>query len=260
MKISIRTVPVPPVAPTLPVGWYPARIRHWHERYGMSYCLWMHINVPRGLTNGDPSVIRRIVRSVDVQPKFTPEIERWLYGLSKETTFGRVTERVLLNSYKNLLADDKAYTDYSGWFNNQSVVLGVNLGASLMRMGYALPNGATVMVVGANESRMIKGVKTSVTPILALDVLDPETVKTTYADSPYTIQCATNCVTEPQPYGKVDPFPVLGEYGYSTPIPILAQGATKIYVETAWIQKLPIDQLGIRQYPYYNTSYKNVRW
>lgn len=257
--VDKRFSPKPP-APPLPAGWYPARIMQWHERYKMSYCLWHHLNDEsgRGLANGDPAVVRRIVRSTEVQAKFTPALERWLFGLLHETTFGRVPEKTLLNAYKNLLADDKAYTDYSGWFHNQSVVLNVNIGASLMRMGYALPNGATVMVVGANENRMVKGIKTSVTPILALDSLDPNTLKATYANSPYTIQCATNCVTEPQPFGKVDPFPIID--GYSTPIPILAEGATRVYIETGWIQKLNQDQLGIRQYPYYNTSYTNVRW
>jgi hypothetical protein len=232
---------------------YPARIMHWPERYGQSYTLWHHLNSGRTLANGDPEVCRRIVRGDELQARLSPAIERWLFGLMKECTFGRVNDDLLKKAYANLLADDRAYTDYSGWFYNQSVILDLNIGASPMRMGYAIPNGATVMVVGKEE--MVAG--KLCLPILALDVLDPQTLKATYKDDPYTIACATNCVTEPQPMGKVDPFPVLGELGYSTPVPILAQGQNYIWIESAWIKRL--ETTG-RQYPYYETAYTTVRW
>ncbi len=234
---------------------YPARIMHWHERYGMSYTLWHHKYSGRGLANGDPEVMRKITKTGERLAELSPAIEHWLFGLLRECTFGRVSDDVLKQAYAHLFAGNRAYTDYTGWEARQSLVLGKNIGAEWMRMGYALPNGATVRVIGQEES--IAGKQCA--PILALDVLDPATLKATYKTDPYTIACATNCVTDPQPYGLVDPFPVLGEFGYSTPIPILAQGQAHVWVESAWLERLP-DNTVVRQYPYYKTNYKTVRW
>lgn len=234
---------------------YAARIKHYPERYGMSYTLYYHTYHGRGLERGDPEVMARVMRAGEIQPKLSPEIELWLFGLLRECTFGRVSDAVLRQAYAHLLAGNRAYTNKAGWETRQSVVLNKNIGADWMQMGYALPNGATVMVVGRAER--IAG--RHCLPILALDVLDPMTLNASYKTDPYTIACTTNCVTEPEPLGIVDPFPVLGELGYSTPIPILAQGQNYVWVESDWIYRLP-DQANGRQYPYFNTNYRTVRW
>lgn len=232
-----------------------ARIMHWPERYGMSYTLWHHTFSGRGLENGDPEVMRRITKTGEKLANLSPAIEWWLFGLLKECTFGRIGDTTLKQAYAHLLDGNRAYTDYTGWETRQSLVLGKNIGAEWMRMGYGLPNGATVEIVGDEVTIAGK----LCTPIRALDVLDPNTLKATYANSPYTIQCATNCVTEPQPNGLVDPFPFLGELGYSTPIPLLAEGQNFIYVESAWLKPL-VEGVTGRQYPYVDTNYKTVRW
>lgn len=234
---------------------YPARIIHYHERFGMSYTMYYHKYHGRGLGKGDPEVMQRIMRAGEVQPKLSPEIERWLFGLLRECTFGRLPDIVLRQAYAHLLAGDRAYNNFAGWETRQSVVLKVNLGAEWMQMGYALPNGATVRVIGREET--VAGKRCL--PILALDVLDPATLKATYKTDPFTIACATNCVTDPQPNGLVDPFPVLGELGYSTPIPLLTYAQDHVWVESEWIERLP-DNTAVRQYPYYRTNYKTVRW
>jgi hypothetical protein len=239
----------------LPSGWYRARIKHFPERYNMSYTLWHHLNAGRGLPNGNPEVMRRVIRSGEILPSLTPALEWWYFSLFRECTFGKVSDGVLRQAYRNYFADDKAYVDYSGWFNNQSVVLGENIGKSFMRMGYSIPCGLTVLVKGGRE--VVSG--KNCLPILALNSLDNRNLKATYKNSPYTIGASVNCVTNPQPKGIVDPFPILGELSWTTPFAILAHGSTTAYIEEEWVERLPVGVEG-RQYPYLNTNYKDVRW
>lgn len=248
IKVLLKSASSPP-------GVKLARIMHYPERFGMSYTLYYHTVHGRGLENGDPEVMARVMKAEEIQPKLSPLAEHWIFGLLRECTFGRLPDMVLREAYAHLLAGNRAYTNKAGWETRQSVILNTNIGAEWMQMGFALPNGATVEIVG--DEVTIAGKRC--TPIRALDVNELQTFKATYANSPYTIACTTNCVTEPQPNGLVDPFPLLGELGYSTPIPILAEGQDFIYVESAWLAPLPDGVTG-RQYPYVDTNYKTVRW
>lgn len=236
----------------LPRWPYPARVKHWHERYGLSYVAWKQKNEgwPLGIT-GDPAVVPLVHPSDWQPPLLTPDLEWWWYRLMIQASHNTLLDDVIYRCYEQTTRGDKAFTDYAGWDNgNQSVVLGVNLGASLMRMGGRIANGATVLVTG--DAVEIAG--KLCWPIRLLDALSPSTLLQTWKSCWWGIFAATNSVREPYPFGVVDPFPILGDAGWSVPVPLLGQGTTTGYIEHDWVEWLPYETMA-RQWPYYKTNY-----
>jgi hypothetical protein len=245
--VSVKRRPI-----ALPRWPYPARVMHWHERYGLSYIAWKqkYEGWPAGIS-GDPAVVPLIHPSDWKPPLLTPELEWWWYGLMRQASHGTLNDDVIDKCYANTLDGAKAYTDYSGWTNgNQSVVLNVNLGASLMRMGGRIANGATVIVTG--DAVQVAG--HWCWPIRLLDALDKNTLLQTWGGCWWGIFAATNSVYNPFPYGVVDPFPIFGDAGWSVPVPLLGQGTTTGYIECDWLEWLPYGTAA-RQWPYYKTNY-----
>lgn len=257
-KIVIQVgSPAPVAAPTT----WPrfARIKHWHERYGRSYIAQRRVEESNPYLHagaaGDPAVFQLVQKASDKAVTLTPELEMWMKRLFVESSNGHVVDKEVIRAYKNATQGGKAFTNYSGWDSqegHQSVVIGCNLGMEPMKLQLTIGNGATVKVVG--PLTQLGG--QVVYPIEVLNAHDPATLKRTLKDAWWLIFAATNSTIEPAPEGQVDPFPYLADY--DVPIPLLANHATRAYVEAGWIEFL--GDISAPVYPYYRTWITEARW
>lgn len=254
--------------PDLPRGWCPVRIKPWHVRYGMGYNHWHHENSGRILPSGDPAVCRRIAPGDETPLYLTPEIETWilqrLFEVSFRTRYNltfRQVDVICRNAYRHLTSGKVAFCDGSGNETNQSVVLNQNIGAGLMRWGYAVPNGNMMMAVNGPVTVAGK----SCIPLLALDLSDPKMLNATIANSPYTIGWAVNSVVVANDVLEdCTPFPVMAN-NLAVGTPFFAftttrlNGVPVIYIETDWIEYLP-KYTRQRVNPYFRNSYEGIDW
>lgn len=256
VKIDTKRPGTPPViVPSV----FPqfARIRHWHERYGVSYIARRRIeeNNPRlhAGAGGDPAIFQLSTRPKDKAVYMTPEIEWWMYGLFKESCGNRLLESQIKQAYRNAFSGQKAFNNFTSWEDGyQSVVLGSHIGAEPQRLQLVICNGATVKVVG--PATTIAGSR--VYPIEVMNAQDKNTLKRTLKDAWWLIYTATVSTIEPAPEGQVDPFPYLGDY--DIPIPLLANNTTVGFVEAGWVEFL--GNITEPSFPYYRSWVSFERW
>lgn len=226
------------------VGPQYARVRHCSESPVTGYRRYM---TWRGFVEttgkGDPSVFQ-ITQIPDTGVIYlTPTMQRWIFGLLKESAWGTMTEAQLLKAWENLTAWNKAFTNKKGREQGfADYILHVNETSS-QGLGYVpvIATGATVRKVG---KPFVKYGKT-LQGIACLDVTKPETYKATIADNWDVIFPATNSLNLDNQKERIDPFPKMYN-DRDTPWPLLGNGTDVLYIESGWLE----DCGPFPQYPY----------
>jgi len=241
--------------PTFPTF---ARVKHWHERFGLSYLAyarWESGN-PRlhAGSYGDPAVFQLNCSSSDHPVHMTPEIENWALGLLRQSSKGTMTEDKLKLAYRNLYEGMKAFTNGFGWDDGyQSVILNLNMGKEAQKLQLTMANGATIKILGRIQRRGGQ----LVYPFEVMNAQDPNTLKRTLKDSWWLMFPATNSTLEPQPKGTVEPFPKLNDYDLI--VPMLANNTNVGYIQAEWVEFLG-NNITQPVFPYYKTWVSEEQW
>lgn len=226
-----------------------ARVRHCSQSpyTGLKrYMTWR--GFVEGTGRGDPSVFKYINRSELVY--LTKPLQEWIFGLIREASEGTMTEEELRLSWKNLTAWNKAFTNKKGREQGYAdYILHVNEGA---RRGLGcegvIATGATVLLKGDPYWGRENGGPMEYQDFEVLDVLDPATLKTTWATHWWVIMAATNSVNLDNRKERIDPFPKMKD-DRDTPWPLMGVGTTTGTIQRSWLEVLPND-LTKPAYPY----------
>jgi len=184
--------------------------------------------------NGIPSVMQQIQTPYNRAISLPDNVQWWMYSLFEECAPDTFTEDDIKKCWRNTMMGAKAFTNKTAWDNGfRDVVLGENMGnPEGFKLQPTICHGATVKVLRPLfwKAQMWQA------EIEVLDVLDPSIVNRTYKDNRWLIFPAINWYRFPLPYGRADPFPLLGEK--DVPIPLLGIGTNKGYMDAAWLRFL----------------------
>ena len=189
-------------------------------------------NVPKRFS-GIPSVFQQIQTPNNKPISLEPKIQWWMFSLFRECAPPTMSDFDVKKCWRNAMMGAKAFTNKTAWdCGYQDVVLGENMGAPNFKLQPTICHGATVKVL--REPFFKAGIMQA--EIEVLDVLDPNIVNRKYSENRHLIFAAINWHRYPEPFGKADPFPLLGEN--DVPIPLLGYGTTKGYIDASWIRFL----------------------
>lgn len=200
-----------------------ARVRHWHERHGLSYVAYHRSQDPAYFPNaqGMPAVIK--FEPADNRPvSLTEPLQRVWFKMIKVASNYSLLFSDYLRCWRNLTAWDRAFSN--GTSREQGYadyILYENIGGEDMKMTPTIANGATINLLG-------DAVRRGGRLMYPFEVTD---VHSRFS-RPLSF-CATNSTVSPAPLGRVEPFDTNG--AYDVPVPLLGN-LGHAWIDADWVE------------------------
>ncbi len=232
-----------PPAPTFPVY---ARVKHFQERYGVSYL--EHTHAPKKC-NGLPEVFQYTQTATQKPVKMNRKIQEWMFSLFEESAKGNGQNHdAIVKGWTSTFAGGRAFTNKAGFpaYNNYIKYPKTDDDDNDPKLGYIMSCGATIKVL-----REVK--KSGGVVLVEFEVINISKLNTSWkwSDIPHLVYAAVNNIRDTDggkyPHGQDVPFPGLA--GHDVPIPLLSTIDTGL-LDKGWVEYLPAGTK-LPAYPYY---------